>query len=75
MKLFLDGTLKYNNTIVKHTMAAKKSESGLMSSAGLMRYFDSEETKMLFTPKTVVSVSIAIAITLLALNAHFGLWP
>jgi len=56
-------------------MARKKNESGLMSSAGLMRYFESEETSILFDPKTVVSVSVAIAIALLALNAYFGVWP
>ena len=56
-------------------MARKKSESGLISSAGLMRYFESEETSILVDPKTLVSISVAIAIALLALNAYFGVWP
>lgn len=56
-------------------MPAKKSDSGLMSSAGLMRYFESEETNLLFDPKTVVAVSIAIGVALMGLNAYFGAWP
>jgi preprotein translocase subunit Sec61beta len=56
-------------------MPAKKSDSGLMSSAGLMRYFESEETNILIDPKTVVALSVGVGIALLGLNAYFGLWP
>ncbi len=56
-------------------MAKKKESSGLVSSAGLMRYYDSEETAILLDPKTVVSIAIVIGIAVLALNAYYGLWP
>lgn len=56
-------------------MAKKKESSGLVSSAGLMRYYDSEETAILVDPKTVVSIAIAVGAAILALNAYYGLWP
>ncbi len=56
-------------------MAKKKEGSGLMSSAGLMRYYDAEETAILIDPKTVFSISIVIGIAVLVLNAYYGIWP
>ncbi len=56
-------------------MTKKKEGSGLMSSAGLMRYYDSEETSWQITPKTVVIVALATGLAVLALNATFGIWP
>ncbi|MCZ7361948.1 MAG: preprotein translocase subunit Sec61beta [Candidatus Methanoperedens sp.] len=56
-------------------MAKKKEGSGLMSSAGLMRYYDAEETAILIDPKTVFSVAIVIGIAILVLNAYYGIWP
>ncbi len=56
-------------------MAKKKETSGLMSSAGLMRYYDAEETAILIDPKTVFSISIVIGIAILVLNAYYGIWP
>jgi len=56
-------------------MAKKKEGSGLMSSAGLMRYYDSEETAISIDPKTVVSIAVAAGLAVLALNAYYGLWP
>ncbi len=56
-------------------MAKKKEGSGLMSSAGLMRYYDSEETAILIDPKTVFSVAIGAGVVILALNAYYGIWP
>ena len=53
----------------------KKESSGLMSSAGLMRYYDAEETAVQITPKTVVSVAVAAGLAVLALNAYYGIWP
>lgn len=54
----------------------KKSESsGLMSSAGLMRYFDADETKIYLDPKTVITIGIIAAIVVLGLNIQYGLWP
>ncbi len=56
-------------------MAKKKESSGLMSSAGLMRYYDAEETAISIDPKTVVSVSVVAGILVLVLNAYYGIWP
>lgn len=57
-------------------MAKKKSEgSGLMSSAGLMRYFDADDTAIKLNPKTVVAFSSAVGAGVLAMNFMFGLWP
>lgn len=56
-------------------MAKKKESSGLMSSAGLMRYYEADETAILLDPKTVISIAVAAGIAVLALNAYYGLWP
>jgi len=54
----------------------KKSEgSGLMSSAGLMRYFDADDTAIKLNPKTVIAFSAAVGAGVLAMNFYFGLWP
>lgn len=56
---------------------AKKGEkaSGLMSSAGLMRYFETEESAIKISPQAVVIACIVIAIAAIILNAYFGMWP
>ncbi len=56
-------------------MTKKKEGSGLMSSAGLMRYYDAEETAISIDPKTVISVSVVAGILVLILNAYYGIWP
>ncbi len=56
-------------------MAKKKEGSGLMSSAGLMRYYDAEETAILIDPKTVVTIALIAGIAVLVLNAYYGIWP
>lgn len=57
-------------------MAKKKeSGSGLQSSAGLMRYYEADETAYSIDPKIVVTVGIAIGILVLVFNYQFGLWP
>lgn len=56
-------------------MAKSKESSGLMSSAGLMRYYDSEETAVQIHPKTVVMVALAAGLAILVLNAYYGIWP
>ena len=48
-----------------------KSKSGLMSSAGLMRYFDAEESAIHISPKAVVISGIGIAVAIIALNTYF----
>ncbi|MBU4075568.1 MAG: preprotein translocase subunit Sec61beta [Euryarchaeota archaeon] len=56
-------------------MAKKKEGSGLMSSAGLMRYYDAEETSLQIHPKTVVMVALVTGLLVLVLNAYYGIWP
>jgi preprotein translocase subunit Sec61beta len=57
-------------------MAKKKeSGSGLQSSAGLMRYYEADETAYSIDPKYVVIGGIVIAILVLIFNYNFGLWP
>jgi len=46
-----------------------------MSSAGLMRYYDAEETAISIDPKTVVTVSVVAGLVILVLNAYYGIWP
>jgi len=48
-----------------------QSKSGLMSSAGLMRYFDSEESAIQVSPKAVLVSGIVMAAIIMALNAYF----
>ncbi|VVB93373.1 Preprotein translocase subunit SecG [uncultured archaeon] len=56
-------------------MTKKKEGSGLQSSAGLMRYYDSEETAISVNPKTVITVAVVVGLAILALNAYNGVWP
>jgi preprotein translocase subunit Sec61beta len=51
-------------------MSSQDGGSGLMSSAGLVRYFDSEDDKgMRIDPKTVVAFSTLLGVLILMLNA------
>jgi preprotein translocase subunit Sec61beta len=53
----------------------KKESSGLMSSAGLMRYFEAEESAIKIDPKTVVIISVILGAIVLFLNYQYGnLW-
>ncbi len=56
-------------------MAKKKEGSGLMSSAGLMRYYDADETAVSISPKTVITVAVVAGLAILILNAHYNVWP
>ncbi|MCS7121727.1 MAG: preprotein translocase subunit Sec61beta [Archaeoglobaceae archaeon] len=47
----------------------------LMSSAGIMRYFEEEKTHIQLSPKTVVFTGLVIGVLLIILNAFYGLWP
>lgn len=52
--------------------ASGKNDSGLMSSAGLVRYFDSEDEKAIkINPKTVVAVSGLMGVIVLSLSVMF----
>lgn len=57
-------------------MAKKKqTASGLQSSAGLMRYYEADETAYNIDPKIVAVTGIIIGILVLVFNYQFGLWP
>jgi preprotein translocase subunit Sec61beta len=57
-------------------MAKKKEEgSGLMSSAGLMRYFEADDTAIKLDPKMVVGACVTAGATVMLLNIAFKLWP
>jgi len=50
-------------------MAKKESGGGFQSSAGLMRYFDSENDKApKISPRVVVGLAIGAVITVILLN-------
>ncbi len=50
-------------------------ERGLMSSAGLMRYYDVEESAVKMSPKTILIAGIVIGAMVLGLEIYFGVWP
>ncbi len=54
-----------------------KRESGppLMSSAGIMRYFEEERTQIKINPKTIIIFGFIIGLLTIILNAYYGLWP
>lgn len=57
-------------------MAKKKNEgSGLQSSAGLMRYFEADDTSIKLDPKMVLGACIGAGAVVMGLNIAFGLWP
>ena len=51
---------------------AKKNDTGFQSSAGLMRYFDTEDDKGLkISPKTVIGIAIVVSVVVLLANTLF----
>jgi preprotein translocase subunit Sec61beta len=53
----------------------RREEGGLMSSAGLMRYYDVEESAVKFSPKAIVIVGVAFGAAILVLELYYGVWP
>ncbi|WP_174591564.1 preprotein translocase subunit Sec61beta [Methanocella conradii] len=54
---------------------AKKDTSGLMSSAGIMRYFEAEESAIKIDPLFVIAAAIILGAMVWGLNLYFGrLW-
>lgn len=48
---------------------AKKNDNNFQSSAGLMRYFDTENEKGIrVSPRTVIGIAIGVIIVVLLLN-------
>lgn len=51
---------------------AKKNEGGFASSAGLMRYFDTEDDKGIkIDPKVVIGVAIGFTVLILLIPVFF----
>ncbi|RLG23023.1 preprotein translocase subunit Sec61beta [Methanosarcinales archaeon] len=50
----------------------KKDSPGLISSAGLMRYMEAEDSILKLEPKTVLMIGVMVGLGILALNFQFG---
>jgi len=54
----------------------KRAEgTGLVSSAGLMRYYDVEESAIKVSPMTIILIGILFGILVLSLEILYGVWP
>ncbi len=53
-------------------MARSESGSGLMSSAGLMRYFEAEESAIKLDPKTVVFAAVGLGLIVWLCNVFIA---
>jgi preprotein translocase subunit Sec61beta len=53
----------------------KSSGNGLMSSAGLMRYYEADKKAIHIDPKIVIATGVVIGLAILVLDASFGIWP
>lgn len=53
-------------------MSSKDNSGGLMSSAGLVRYFDAEDSNAItIDPKTVFALGVFVGVLVLALQLVF----
>jgi len=59
----------------KEKRGGRGEERGLMSSAGLMRYYDVEESAVKLSPKTVLLIGVFIGVVIIGLEIYFGVWP
>ena len=59
----------------KRSKGGREEERGLMSSAGLMRYYDVEESTIRLSPKTIVLLGVLVGVAVLVLQIYFGAWP
>ncbi|MBO8183209.1 MAG: preprotein translocase subunit Sec61beta [Archaeoglobus sp.] len=55
------------------TKKAKAKTPPLMSSAGIMRYFEEEKTQIKVSPKSVFAFGIVIGAIIFVLNLYYGL--
>ncbi len=46
--------------VLENIMSKRETGSGLMSSAGLMRYFEAEESAIKLDPKTVIIAAVGL---------------
>jgi len=56
-------------------MPKKEKTPPLMSSAGIMRYFEEEKTQIKISPKSVIIFGVIVGFLAIVLNAYYGLWP
>lgn len=56
-------------------MPKKERAPPLMSSAGIMRYFEEEKTQIKISPKAVIAFGLLIGVLTIIMNAYYGLWP
>ncbi|RLI79290.1 preprotein translocase subunit Sec61beta [Archaeoglobales archaeon] len=61
--------------MAKVRKSKKSSAPPLMSSAGIMRYFEEERTQIRISPKSVVAFGLIAGVLIIILNAFYGLWP
>jgi len=54
---------------------AKRTGSGLQSSAGLMRYYEADKNAIQVQPKTVLIAGALVGLAILFLSAANGFWP
>ncbi len=47
----------------------------LMSSAGIMRYFEEEKAQIKIKPRNVIIFGLTIGVLVIILNVYYGLWP
>lgn len=53
----------------------ERKDSGLMSAAGLMRYYEAEESEVKFPPQMVFWAAVVTAIGVLLINVYYGKFP
>jgi preprotein translocase subunit Sec61beta len=54
---------------------AKRTGSGLQSSAGLMSYYEADKNAIQIQPKTVLVAGALVGLAVLFLSAANGFWP
>ncbi|RNI13692.1 preprotein translocase subunit Sec61beta [Methanohalophilus sp. RSK] len=53
----------------------KQSDNGLMSSAGLMRYYEEDKRAIHLDPKAVIVFGLLCGAAVILLSASYGTWP
>ncbi|MHC1610269.1 MAG: preprotein translocase subunit Sec61beta [Candidatus Methanospirareceae archaeon] len=59
----------------KSGRGGRGEERGLISSAGLMRYYDVEESAVKVSPKMILLIGVFIGVLIIGLEIYFGTWP
>ncbi len=75
MEMAAKGKSKKKKKEDKKGGGGRREERGLMSSAGLMRYYDVEESAIKLPPRTILIFGLALGTIVLGLEIFFGVWP